>query len=181
MKSLNFIILFLHLTTLAACGSNENDTTRITVNTMFPVKSPASADLSKTMFSMFAVPTPNCVQDQIMLGARNAVTKEMIQMKRVLLRTKLVTTNEIGYDATTATAQISDINSAIYWLKNYSEVDAPLFLNIPRGISVEIGLFGHFFRPTDLDNNGICDQTAAGGSNALFSSVQSKNRQNHLR
>jgi hypothetical protein len=156
LRKNHFSALFLPLLLsglLQGCGAND-DRGAITVDLGIPVRKDAMASIMPRIMSALSLNIGSeCYQDQIYLGMRDTTTKEVLLMKKVPLRSKIITSAGITYDATS-----NDIEQVILYLKYNTELDEALTIPAPRNSQVEVGVFGQFFKPEDNNKDGICDQ-----------------------
>ncbi len=138
---------------LQGCGASD-DHDDITVDLGIPVRKDAMASIMPRIMSALSLNIGSeCYQDQIYLGMRDTTTKEVLLMKKVPLRSKIITSAGITYVATS-----NDIDQVISYLKYNTELDEALTIPAPRNSQVEVGVFGQFFKPEDNNKDGICDQ-----------------------
>lgn len=167
-KKLQFSVMGLCLIGLSSCSPNS-DYTEMTVNIGVPVKKRAPLNLSNSMFSLMSVTLGvDCYQNEIYLLLHDPISDEVLETKKVLLRTEL--SNAITYGNAAP-----DVSLAITHITTNSALDEPLKMTVPKNRNLDIGLVGNFYQPDDLVNednstgvpDGICDSVVSPAPGAL--------------
>lgn len=134
---------------MAACGPASDQVT-VTLLTPFG-KGRAFHELSRSFFSsgvqeVSLLNTTYCLEDQIVVGVNNGVGGTQFITKKVRLKLQSI---PIPPNCTS--------NNPAGCLSNYSYLEEPIEIPVPKGMTVEVGLTGPAYNPVDFDSDGICD------------------------
>lgn len=135
----------------------------MTLHTGIPVQAPSSINLSQNLMSLFSVSIGyDCYQDQVYALIWDPQTDKLMEAKKVKMRSIY---QPAPVPAITYGNGTLDVSYAINLMTNYSFLDEPIILTIPKNKEIEVGLVGSFFNPADGDSDGICDQKLGGVAN----------------